>query len=158
MPLRALRVPRRMKLPEFLDNWHMKMVRLSALRTGRLYRPPPPKEIFLVIISVRGCRSKGHSDITGNWTRDLLACSAVAQPTAAPHAPPTPPPFPLPLRSCYFRFHFLTPIIFKSSSTDSSHLNFGFPTRWVPSGLRAVSFQQGSSSCSLKGCPSHLNP
>jgi hypothetical protein len=23
--------------PEFLDNWHMKVVRLSALRTGRLY-------------------------------------------------------------------------------------------------------------------------
>jgi hypothetical protein len=23
--------------PEFLDNWHMKVVRLSALRNGRLY-------------------------------------------------------------------------------------------------------------------------
>ena len=32
---------------------HMKAVRLSALRTGRLY-PPPPQEIFLVLISVRG--------------------------------------------------------------------------------------------------------
>jgi hypothetical protein len=28
---------RRLQLPDFLDSWHMKVVRLSALRTGRLY-------------------------------------------------------------------------------------------------------------------------
>jgi len=40
------------EVPRFQDNWHMKVVRLSALRTDRLY--PPPQEIFLVLISVRG--------------------------------------------------------------------------------------------------------
>ena len=32
----------------------MKVVRLSALRTGCLSPPPPPQEIFLALISVRG--------------------------------------------------------------------------------------------------------
>jgi hypothetical protein len=48
-PGQALGVPRGWA-PEFLDNRHMKMVRLSAPRTGRLY----PQEGFLLLISVRG--------------------------------------------------------------------------------------------------------
>jgi hypothetical protein len=74
----------------------MKVVRLSALSSGRLY----PQETFLVLISVRGwvnprtivqpdglCQWKKSSDTIGNQTCVLPACSAVPQPTAPPRAP-----------------------------------------------------------------------
>jgi hypothetical protein len=47
-PGQALGVPE-VEAPEFLENRHMKVVRLSALRTGHLY----PQKGFLVLISVR---------------------------------------------------------------------------------------------------------
>jgi hypothetical protein len=60
-------------------------------------------------------------------------------------------------RSCYLRLQFLTPIVFRSSPTESSHLHFGFPTCRVPFGLRTASCLQWSSSCILQNCPSHLS-
>ena len=36
--------------PKFLDNWHMKAVRMSTLGTGRFY----PQDKSLVLLSVRG--------------------------------------------------------------------------------------------------------
>jgi hypothetical protein len=49
IPLEALTGPegsRSLRLPDFKDNRHMKVVRLLAVSTGRLY----PQEIILVLI------------------------------------------------------------------------------------------------------------
>jgi len=73
----------------------MKVVRLSALRTGRL-NPPPRKyswySFLLEAESTPGpqCGRKDYVNVSntiGNWTRDLPTCSAVPQPTAPPRTP-----------------------------------------------------------------------
>ena len=99
IPLQAWTGPegsRRLKLPDFKSR-HIKVVKVSALGTGRLY----PPEMFLVLISVKRlsqpqCHSAAgrimsmikSNDTIGNRTHDLLACSAVPQPTAPLCAPP----------------------------------------------------------------------
>jgi len=74
-----------------LEVWHMKVIRLSALRTGRLYLPGNiPGTHYCYRLS----RPQGHSetgrlmwiknfnDTIWNRTRDLLACSTAPQPNA----------------------------------------------------------------------------
>ena len=64
--------------PRFPDNRHM-VVRLLALRTGRLYAQGHDA-------AGRITSMKYSNDTVGNRTRDLPACSAVPQPAAPPRA------------------------------------------------------------------------
>ena len=80
--------------PRFQDNRHMKVVRLLAVRTGRLY---PPGNISGTHFRQRLGQPQGHSaagrkmknsnDTIGNRTSDLPTCSAVPQPTVPPRTP-----------------------------------------------------------------------
>jgi len=81
------------EVPRFQDNWHMKVIRLSALCTGCLY---PPGSIPVTHFCWRLGWPQGHGTarrimsmenshgIIGNQTRNLLACSAMPQPTVPP--------------------------------------------------------------------------
>ena len=82
--------------PTFQDSRHMKMVRLSVLRTGRLY---PPGNIPGTHFCYRLSRPQGHSaarrimsmknstDNIGNRTLDIPTRSPVPQQTAPQRAP-----------------------------------------------------------------------
>jgi hypothetical protein len=76
----------------------MKVVRLSALRTG--HRHPkgniPGTHFSLMLSQPQGQSATGRimsmknsNDTIGNLTRDLPVCSAVPQPTAPPRVPPS---------------------------------------------------------------------
>jgi len=82
--------------PRFRDIRHTKVVRLSALRTGRLY---PPENIPGTHFCWRLSRPQVHSaagkimslknsiDTIWNRAHDLLACGALPQPTTPPCSP-----------------------------------------------------------------------
>jgi hypothetical protein len=78
---------RRQEAPRFLDNLHMKIIRLSALRTRRLYsaRNIPINHFCWRpshIVAEKIMSTKNSNDTTRNRALDLPACSAVPQPTA----------------------------------------------------------------------------
>ena len=60
-PGQSVRAPGVLRLPEFLNNRHMKMVRLSALRPDRL----KAQEISMTRICQRMGRLQGHSAAEG---------------------------------------------------------------------------------------------
>jgi hypothetical protein len=96
IPLQAWTGPegcRSLWFPEFLGSRHMKVVTLSALRTGRFCAPRSTSGCHLCW---KLCRLQGHSAARkwkipmtpfGNRTCDLQFCSVVPERTAPPHTP-----------------------------------------------------------------------
>ena len=99
IPIQALIGPqgsRKLRLPEFLQNPYMKVIRLSVLRTRFLHSPGsiPGTHICHRLSQPQGNNVAGKSkpmenrhDLIGNGTRDLVAYSAVPQPIAPPRTP-----------------------------------------------------------------------
>jgi hypothetical protein len=91
-PGQALGVPE-VEAPRFQGIRHMKVLRLSAIRTGRFY---PPGNIPGTHLYQRLCRPQGHSaagkimsiknsiETIGNRTDDHMSCGTVPQLTAPP--------------------------------------------------------------------------
>jgi hypothetical protein len=65
----------------------MKVVRLSALRTGRFYLWYRLSKTQGPTAAGRIISIKNSSDTIRNRTHDLPACSTVSEPTASPRAP-----------------------------------------------------------------------
>ena len=81
------------EVPTFEDNRHMKVARLSALSTGRLYPPGniPGAHFCYRLSQPQGLGAAGRimsmknsNDIIWNRNRDLPARSAVPRPTVPP--------------------------------------------------------------------------
>jgi hypothetical protein len=97
-PLEAWTGPegsRRLWLPDILNSRNVKVARLSAIRTGRLYHPRKYSwySFLLEAESTPGTQcgqkdyvNKNFKETTGNRIRDLQASSAVSQPTAPQRA------------------------------------------------------------------------
>ena len=89
----------KLRLPEFLDIWHLKMPGLSALCTGCLYPPGDSSDTHFCwrLSQPKGCSgawriksTKIPNDCIRNQNHDLVGCRAVPQPTVChciPHCP-----------------------------------------------------------------------